>query len=79
MIGHFYIRGSFRPPARGGKAPAATLLKYYVMGTGDKNENFGHLVRYDGEFVQVRANSVLTNGQPRKEALITLPSPLATE
>ena len=41
---------------------------------------YGHsLVRYDGEFVQVRANSVLTNGQPRKEALITLPSPLATE
>ena len=79
MIGHFYVRGSFRPPARGGKAPAATLLKYYVMGTGDKTENFGHLVRYDGEFVQVRANSVLTNGQPRKEALITLPPRLHTE
>ena len=58
-VGVFYVRGCFRPPARGGGAePRATLLKYYVRGTGDPNENYGHLVRYVGVLRETPAYSI---------------------
>ena len=52
--------------AGGGAEARATLLKYYVRGTGDRHENYGHLVRYAGVLRETPAYSIDGSGDPSR-------------